>query len=175
MSKTIIQAELPPDLVSQAQRFVSQSGQRDLNALLAEALQDYFIQHRSDMPVGGPQTDRQRVIQALAAQAASCARPGWDGHGAEPVTPVTYRQACRVVESLPQGVPLPDVGAEPDGHLTLEWYRSPNHVVSLSVGPEWEMNYAALLGERRRRTGSEVFQGGVPTDLLQLVRQVFAT
>ena len=43
MSKTVIQAELSPELVNLARSFVSQSGQTDLNGLLEEALQDFFI------------------------------------------------------------------------------------------------------------------------------------
>jgi hypothetical protein len=69
---------------------------------------------------------------------------------------------------------MPSVGAEPDGHLTLEWYQSPKRVLSVSVGPAGELNYAALLGETSRRTGTEIFQNRVPADLLQLIHQVFA-
>lgn len=175
MSKTVIQAELSPELVTLARNFVSKSGLTDFNGLLEEALQDFFKHHATDLPNLGTQVDRQKVFQALAAQSESCANPGWDGYGAEPVSRDSYHSAYRVVESLPSGCPMPGVGAEPDGHLTLEWYRSPNQVLSVSVSPEGELNYAALLGSTSRRTGSEVFQNNVPGDLLHLIRQVFAT
>ena len=162
MSKTFIQAELSLELVSLARSFVSQSGQTDFNGLLEEALQDFFKYHRHE------------VFQALAAQAEACEKPGWDGYGAEPVTLDAYRVAYRLVEHLPADIPMPSVGAEPDGHLTLEWYQSPSRVLSVSVGPAGELNYAALLGETSRRTGSEVFQNRVPGDLLQLIHQVLA-
>ena len=149
MSKTFIQAELSLELVSLARSFVSQSGQTDFNGLLEEALQDFFKYHGSE-------------------------KPGWDGYGAEPVTLDAYRVAYRLVEHLPADIPMPSVGAEPDGHLTLEWYQSPSRVLSVSVGPAGELNYAALLGETSRRTGSEVFQNRVPGDLLQLIHQVLA-
>lgn len=158
MSKTIIQAELSPELVSLAHAFVSKSGQPDFNGLLEEALQDFFKHHGAEVPNLGTQADRQQGFQSLAAQAESCAKPGWDGHGAEPVTLDACRCAYRFVEGLPPGIPMPSVGAEPDGHLTLEWYRSPSRVLSVSVGPAGELNYAALLGEKSRRTGSEVLQ-----------------
>ncbi len=175
MSKTVIQAELSPELITLAGNFVRQSGLTDLNSLLEEALRDFFKHHATEAPAPDAQADRQRVIQALAAQAESCGKPGWDGHGAEPVSAAAFRTACRLVESLPPGCPLPGVGAEPDGHLTLEWYRSPSQVLSVSVSPEGVLSYAALLGDTSRRTGSETFQHRVPDDLLHLIRQVCAT
>jgi hypothetical protein len=175
MSKTFIQAELSPELVSLARSFVSQSGQTDFNGLLEEALQEFFKHHTTEVPDGKAQVNRQQVFQALASQAETCEKPGWDGYDAEPVTLDAYRCAYRLVEQLPAGIPMPSVGAEPDGHLTLEWYQSPSRVLSVSVGPSGELNYAALLGETSRRTGSEIFQSRVPGDLLQLIHQVFAS
>lgn len=174
MSKTVIHAELPPELVKLARDFVARSGLPDFNGLLEEALQDFMKLHAHDVPMPANHADRQKVFQALEAQSESCAIPGWDGYGAEPVSLDAYRCAYRIVESLPPGIPMPDVGAEPDGHLTLEWYRSPGRVLSVSVSPEGELNYAALLGGASRRTGREVFQNTVPGDMLHLIRQVFA-
>jgi hypothetical protein len=66
------------------------------------------------------QANRHEVFQALAVQAEACEKPGWDGYSAEPVAVDAYRSAYRLVEQLPAGIPMPSVGAEPDGHLTLE-------------------------------------------------------
>lgn len=174
MSNTTIQAELPPELVNRARDFVAKSGLPGFSELVKEALQDFFKQHGGDLPPGTSETERQQVFHALAAQAETCAKSGWDGHGAEAVSLDAYRCAYRLVESLPPGFPMPGVGAEPDGHLTLEWYRSPSRVLSVSVSPAGELNYAALLGDASRRTGSEIFSGEPPADLLHLIRQLFA-
>lgn len=149
-----------------------------VQALPAEE-QRRFIDEISTMRLGvcGEEPDakdRQELFQSLAMQAEECAREGWDGHGAMPVKMETYRAAYRFAESLPVGLPLPTVGAEPDGHLTLEWYHDASRVLSLSIGPEGELNYAALLGETSRRTGSERFQQEVPRDVLHLIDEVFA-
>jgi hypothetical protein len=74
MSKTFIQAELSPELVNLARRFVSQSGQTDLNGLLEQALQDFFKHHASEIPDGKAQANRHEVFQALAAQAEAAAK-----------------------------------------------------------------------------------------------------
>ena len=174
MSATVIQAELPPELLRTAQAFASKAGNTDINALLAEALQFYFITHDAPAVEDAHSPAREQALHAIAAQAESCARPGWDGYGAEPVAPEACRHTRRVLESLPASLPMPSVGAEPDGHLTLEWYRSPSRVLSLSVGPGGELHYAALLGDTSRRTGTEVLGSGLPHDLLELIHDVHA-
>jgi hypothetical protein len=115
---------------------------------------------------------RLRVQGALVEQYAECSHRGWDGYGAEPVRQDTFRNAYRFIEALPHGFPMPTVGAEADGHLTLEWYRNPSRVVSVSVSPESDLHYAALLGGTARRNGTEPFLGEVPADLLQIIRRV---
>ena len=174
MSATVIQAELPPDLLRTAQAFASKAGNTDINSLLADALQFYFITHAAPAGADANASVREQALQALAAQAESYALPGWDGYGAEPVAREAYRHTHRVLESLPAGLPMPSVGAEPDGHLTLEWYHSPSRVLSLSIGPGGELNFAALLGHTSRRTGAEVFGSELPHDLLELIHDVLA-
>ena len=99
--------------------------------------------------------------------------PNWDGYGAEPVSEDTYRYAYRFLESLPWGTPAPSVGAEADGHLTLEWYRSPRRTLSVSISPDGYLHYAALLGIRKAY-GSEPFFGEDPTVIQNLIRQVYS-
>jgi hypothetical protein len=64
------------------------------------------------------------------------------------------------------------VGAEPDGHITLEWYHSPRQVLSVSVSADSELNYAALLPGPRRASGKEQFVGDIPATILALIRDV---
>ncbi len=174
MSKTTIQAELPPELVSQAHDFLAHSSLKDINGLVEAALRDFFGHHARRSEETHTIVERQGTLQALRARQESCAKSGWDGHGAEPVSPQARDRAQLFLNSLPAGCPMPEIGAEPDGHLTLEWYRTPSRVLSVSVGPEGELNYAALVGDTSRRTGSEIFQNAVPGDLLHLIQQVCA-
>ncbi len=100
-----------------------------------------------------------------------CSVENWDGYGAAPVTFETFRQAINVLEALPLGTIAPTVGAEPDGHITLEWYKSPRHTLSVSISPEGELHYAALLGHKKRY-GTESFWGEVPNVIMDIIRQV---
>jgi hypothetical protein len=103
----------------------------------------------------------------------NCKQPGWDGDSAEPVVHDTYLNAFRFLESLPLGVQTPSVGVEPDGHITLEWYKAPRHTLSVSVSPDGFLYFSALMG-LRKTNGSEPFFGDVPKIILELVGKIYA-
>jgi len=111
------------------------------------------------------------VLQELAAVAHECGSPNWDGQGAKAVSPDTLSTARRLLAALPQDVALPSVGVEPDGHLTLEWYRTPTWTLSVSVSPESHLYYAALFDANDLR-GREVFGGNAPEIILSLIQRV---
>lgn len=111
------------------------------------------------------------VVDDLYKTVEQCSSANWDGYGATPVTRETFMQACIFLEALPLGTTAPSVGAEPDGHLTLEWYRSSRRILSVSISPEGELHYAALLGHRKIY-GTEPFCGEVPGIILDIIGQV---
>ena len=49
MSKTVIQAELPPELTARARSFVAEGWASDFNELLAEALRRFLESHSSQL------------------------------------------------------------------------------------------------------------------------------
>lgn len=112
------------------------------------------------------------VFDELCRTFDDCRTPNWDGYGADPVLDETYRWAYRFLEALPLGTRPPSVGVEPDGHLTFEWYRTPSRVLSVSISPDGMIYYAALLGSSKR-SGTEPFSGDVPTEILQIIHQLF--
>lgn len=114
---------------------------------------------------------KQPAIDELVATWEECRNPNWDGYHALPVKAETLNCAYAVIQALPLGFPLPSVGAEPDGHLTLDWYRTPYWTISVSVSPEGVIYYAALLGNSNSR-GSEPFLGEISKWLLNLIREV---
>lgn len=100
-----------------------------------------------------------------------CRHPNWDGYNATPVEQETLRQAYLLIESLPLGFPRPSIGAEPDGHLTLEWHKSPARTLSISVDPDGYLHFAGLFGPNRRY-GTLTFFSTAPDDLIHLVRDL---
>ncbi len=107
----------------------------------------------------------------LEQLAEECSRHGWDGADAEPVHPGSIRLAATLLRALPLGSTRPTVGAEPDGQVTFEWYASPRHVLSVSVAPDGNLHYAALLGAVRQY-GTVPFFGDMPAAILDLIRRV---
>jgi hypothetical protein len=124
-------------------------------------------------PCTSAELSRRPAYEELAKVANTCRTPDWDAHGAQPVSAATVQHARRLIEALPPVYPSPSVGAEPDGHVTLEWYRATNCLLSVSVSPEGMLYYAALLGEEDPR-GSCPFAGVVPETILYCIRRVCA-
>jgi hypothetical protein len=111
------------------------------------------------------------IDQELIQTWEECKIPNWDGYDAFPVQESTLTHARAFAQTLPLEVVPDSVGAEPDGHLTLEWYRHPHRTISVSVSPEGILYYAALLGNSDPR-GSDPFLGEIPKRLLSLIQEV---
>lgn len=107
----------------------------------------------------------------LEQLANECTHPDWDGEGAEPVHRGSIDQAARFLRTLPLGAGKPTIGAEPDGQVVLEWYSTPRRVLSVSMSPEGDLHYAALLGPERQY-GTVPFLGDIPSTLIELIRRV---
>ncbi|MCI0681794.1 MAG: hypothetical protein L0Y71_06795 [Gemmataceae bacterium] len=105
--------------------------------------------------------------------AKECGKADWGTDGADPVKPETVQHARRFLDALPPEYPIPSVGAEPDGHVTLEWYRATNRLLSVSVSPQAMLYWAALAGEEDPR-GTCPFNGEVPETILYWIRRVGA-
>ena len=111
--------------------------------------------------------------EELATVWEECRQANWDGYDALAVSQDALRNTYTLLESLPIGYPAPSIGAEPDGHLTVEWHRSPRRTLSVSVSPGDELHYAALFGPNRVH-GTEAYFGSVPKSILDLIRRVYS-
>ena len=111
------------------------------------------------------------VLEELEAVTAGCREANWDGYGAAPVRSESVRSAREFLLALPLGTEAPTIGAEPDGEVTLEWYRSPRYVLSVSCGATGDLHYAATLG-MRKAYGTEPFFGAAPRIILEIVQDL---
>jgi len=137
----------------------------------------YFIAEQAQKGRGHLQSSHSlglgatRVLEDLIKVAEECSSADWDGYGAAPIRNETFWQAYHFLSALPFGFPTPSVGAEPDGHLTFEWHRSSRRTLSISVSPEGDLHYAALLGASKAY-GTEPFSEVVPKIVLDLINRV---
>lgn len=113
------------------------------------------------------------AIDELQAVAKECSSFGWDGYDSAPVEQEAIRQAERFLKALPLGMVAPSIGAEPDGHITLEWYQSPRRTLSVSINQDGDLHYAALLGYSKQ-SGFEPFFGEMPLPILNLVKRAIS-
>lgn len=86
-----------------------------------------------------PQATETKLVNVYS----ECWDSDWDGHGAEPVTRETIEATRAFLKTLPAGCAQPELGAEPDGAVTLEW-RHGKDMLSVSVkdgdsGPAWAL------------------------------------
>jgi hypothetical protein len=111
------------------------------------------------------------LLNELLQTFKECRQPNWDGYGAQSVREETYDLAHQFLAALPLSTPLPSIGAEPDGQITVEWYRSPQRTLSVSVSPDGDLHYAALLGAERI-CGTETFRAKMPQVLRDLIARI---
>ena len=111
------------------------------------------------------------TFQQLDEVFEECSSEGWDGERAKPISVEVLRCARGFLSSFPFGMEAPEIGAEPDGAITLEWYRSPNRVISVSIDGSGWLYFAAIIGSRKRH-GSDFALLGVSDDLFDLISQV---
>jgi hypothetical protein len=115
----------------------------------------------------------QGIFDELFTVAEAAGGAGWDGYGAEPVSPEAYAKAYRFLESLPLGTPRPAITAEPDGQIAFEWYVSSYRTLSVSVSADGDLHYSALLGPNKAY-GTEAFFGETPRAILDLILRLYA-
>ena len=111
------------------------------------------------------------TFQQLDEVFGECSSEGWDGECAKPISTEVWQIAKTFLKSFPLGIECPEVGAEPDGSITLEWYRSPNKVISISINPDGWMYYAALIGTSKRH-GADYALMGISDDLVEMILKV---
>jgi len=114
---------------------------------------------------------QKESLSELDRVCEECKSAGWDGYGSEAVSASARKFSKDFLLALPLGTPAPAVGAEPDGHITLEWYKSPYQTLSVSVSPEGHLHFAALMGASKQY-GSEPFCDEMPQPILNLIYRV---
>lgn len=116
--------------------------------------------------------EKAAAISDLAALAGECAAEGWDGNDAAPIDPAAVILARRFVRAMPDVMPLPEFGPEPDGTISLDWIDTRNRMFSLSIGRNNRLAYAWLDGADKGH-GVASFDGrNIPPRILEGVSRV---
>jgi hypothetical protein len=86
--------------------------------------------------------EKAAALSQLDAMALECSEDGWDGDDAAAIDPIAVLLTKRFIRALPDGLPLPELAPEPDGWISIDWIRSRNRRVSVSIGRSDRLAYA---------------------------------
>jgi hypothetical protein len=113
--------------------------------------------------------EKAAALSQLAALATECAERGWDGEDAAAINSGAVFLAQRFLRALPDGVPLPELAPEPDGAISLDWTRSRNRLLSLSVGHRNRLAYAWLDGTDKGHAVARFDGRNIPPRVLESI------
>lgn len=111
------------------------------------------------------------TFQNLDEVYSECNFKNWDGYKAQPISFETVNTAKNFLKLLPFGFPSPDIGAEPDGAITFEWYKNSNKVISISINPDGKLYYASINGSKKCH-GEDWAMVSISDELLNLISSI---
>ena len=103
----------------------------------------------------------------------SSANPNWDESGANQVSHTVFTEALRFLRLLPGWVEMPEVGAEPEGSLSFEWYLKPGWTFVVAFVGTQAVEYAGTFGPAASTHGAELFGSRIPGSVLENLRRLF--
>ena len=120
---------------------------------------------------------RQKLSQvwcdALRDIVESKCTEGWDGYDAAPVSEQTLKEAYKFISLLPPSLPVPEeISADPDGDISLEWYRNTNYLLTISISEKKTISYAGVFGPYSKVHGTEYFDFKIPKSILDNIKKL---
>jgi hypothetical protein len=113
----------------------------------------------------------EKVLINLDDVRAEASREGWDGYGARPLDPASYDFAIRFLNALPTSAPLPEVSADTEGEVALDWIFGERKALTASIGPTGRCTYAWMIGQSTHR-GTEWIDDEIPEAIVFALRQL---
>lgn len=114
-----------------------------------------------------------RTFRALIECLKETSDENWDGYGASAINWESFKNALQFILNLPLEVPPPDVSVDPDGEISLEWYRNPRKIFSVSIGADGTLAYAGIW-EKEEEHGTVYWKRGkLPRQILNWIRKIF--
>jgi hypothetical protein len=137
---------------------------------IALAISGLRIHLVTNISFGKPKSDALAALDEVVEEASEY---GWDCHSAEPVKFDAYMAAKRFIDLLPVNLPAPDVSADPDGDISLEWYRTDKRMFWVSINAYDFVHYVGSFGSATMR-GGEVFVDEIPRTVINGIKRVYA-
>jgi hypothetical protein len=164
MSATVATLERMPGLL----RPVRSTGQSE-PAIRISTMQDEIRNHLLKSYVVAAPT--KQVASRLEEMWSEASRSGWDGYGAKPVNPLAYMYAQFFINALPNTAPIPEVSADSDGEVALDWFFGNQKALTVSIGPTGRCTFAWMNGQSTNR-GTDWMEDDVPASIVFALAQL---
>ncbi len=147
-----------PSLIAPAKSTAQSDSAKELERML-----EMIREHRLESYV--MRNPAEQVLNELDEVRSEASREGWDGYGARPLAQASYNFAIRFLNSLPAAVPFPEVGADTDGEVSLDWIFGKRRALTVSIGPTGRCTDAWMLGQTTHR-GTEWIDDEIPETII---------
>jgi hypothetical protein len=139
-------------------------------ALTLARLADKIREHLLDSYAVRGRAERTLDELELVRQEASV--EGWDGYEGKPMHPDAYLNAKLFIGALPTTAPPPEVSADPDGDVALDWFFAPRKALSVSISGAGRCTFAWIFGHRTFRGTDWVDDDGIPENVANALWQL---
>lgn len=146
-------------------RSTAQSKEARRLVTLQEGIRQHLLESDS------MRANRERLLDDLDELRNEASSPGWDGYGAAPMSADAYDFAKLFIGALPTTAPLPELGADPDGEVALDWSLGDRRALTVSISPTGRCTFAWLLGQRSNR-GTDWIEDEIPAAIAFALREL---
>lgn len=115
-----------------------------------------------------------QVLDRLEELRLEASREGWDGYGAKPLNPLAYVFARFFLNALPTTAPIPEVSADSDGEVALDWVFGERMALTVSIGPTGRCTFAWIIGQSTYR-GTDWIEDEIPASIVFALGQLART
>jgi hypothetical protein len=107
----------------------------------------------------------ERGLDELEEIRGEASRDSWDGYGGKLVLPETFDNARMFLEALPISAPAPEISADPDGEVSLDWMFGLRKALSVSIGADGRCTFVWMNGQRTYRGTDYLDDDGIPSTI----------
>ena|SRR5688572_10515891 len=132
-----------------------------LRAIRFHLLGSYVVRRRAE-----------EVLAELETVRTEASFVGWNGYGGRPMLPAAYQQARQFLQALPTTSPMPEIGVDSEGEVTLDWVFGHKSALTVSVGGAGRCTFAWIRGLRTQRGTEWLDNDGIPSPIVSALSQL---
>lgn len=106
-------------------------------------------------------SDWETAYRQLDEISLECSNDNWDGENASHISANTISITRQLLKLFPPHFPIPEISAEPDGDVNLEWHINKNFLFEVSVNHSGILYYAGKFNDQKMN-GKNVFDKSIP-------------